>query len=88
MRISEERYGSGKVLVTIQDLLAEEGFSVFCAAVVWDVSSDYLNVVWGLQQRKAKTESNSPRRWVMVTFSRAGNSVISIPNRCLSSRCA
>lgn len=33
-------------------------------------------------------ESNSPRRWLMVTFSRAGNSLISIPKRCLISRCA
>lgn len=48
MRISEERYGSGKVLVTIQDLLAEEGFSVFCAAVVRDVSSGYLRHSVGL----------------------------------------
>ena len=38
--------------------------------------------------KKSKTESDSPRRWVMVTFSRAGNSVISIPKRCLISRCA
>lgn len=54
MRISEERYGSGKVLVTIQDLLAEEGFSIFCAAVVRDVSSGYLRRSVGLQQRKAR----------------------------------
>lgn len=60
MRISEERYGSGKVLVTIQDLLAEEGFSVFCAAVVPNVSSDYLENSVCLQQRKARLNPTHP----------------------------
>lgn len=45
MRISGERYGGGKVLVTIQDLLDEDCFSVFCAAVVQDVSSDYIDIL-------------------------------------------
>lgn len=32
-RISGVRYWGGRVLATIQDLLLEEGFSTFCAAV-------------------------------------------------------
>lgn len=52
MRISEERYGRGKVLVMIQDLLAEEGLSVFCAAVVRDVSSGSLRCSVGLSNKE------------------------------------
>lgn len=40
------------------------------------------------KKRKRREDQHSPLRWVMVTFSRTGSSVISIPNRCLSSRWA
>lgn len=89
---------AGRVLVRIQDLLVLDGFSVFCAAFGnWFSMLSCRNSFSEDEEKKEGKEGkegvegnkqNSPRRCVIVVFSRAGSSVISTPNISRSSRCA